>query len=231
MNRNEPVIYNCINNIPLFEILNKKQKDFVFKYVKHKSFKAGETIYIPGEQADSLYIISSGKIRIYRLSLNGKEQLIRLLIPGEFTGELALFKKGEYEAYAEALVDTNICTINHHDFKNILVDYPEIATTMLSELSNRLSDSEQQTAWITTKTVRERLIHYLARSASLDKNKTCVIDFNIAKKDLASYLGTTPETLSREWTKLESEGIIKQLSKNKIMLIGLNIDFNACNIL
>lgn len=230
MSINKPKIYNCINKIPLFEMLNSVQKDYIFKQVKHIHFKAKEIIYSPGQQASSLYIISSGKIRIFRLAENGKEQLIRLLIPGEFTGELALFKKGEYEAYAEALTETDICKIDHQNFKEILLKYPEIATSMLKVISNRLSDSEQQTAWISTKTVRERLIYYFVRSAHLNNNLTSIINFNITKKDLASYLGTTPETLSREWTKLEAEGIIKQLSKDKILLIDLNNNINAWKI-
>lgn len=214
-----------INQIPIFNILNEEQKNYVLTLVEYKSFKAGEAIYTPGAKANSLYILNSGKIRIYRLSESGKEQLLRIIIPGEFTGELALFKEGIYEAFAEALEDVKICMIHHDKFKNLLLKFPTVSTKMLEILANRLSNSEEQTAWISTESVRDRLIHYLFRSSYLNENKETIVELLMPKKDLASYLGTTPESLSREWTHLIEKGIIKNVSKNKIKLIGVNIDY------
>ncbi|MFA5692598.1 MAG: Crp/Fnr family transcriptional regulator [Acholeplasmataceae bacterium] len=221
---------NCIHHIPLFRVLNEDEKNSVFDFVYTKKYKAGELIYRPNEKASSIYIVSSGKIRIYRLAENGKEQLLRILIPGDFTGELALFKEGIYEAYAESIEDTTLCMINHYDFKKLLTKYPLLSTKMLEVLANRLSSSEEQTAWIATETVRDRLIHYLSRIAPLNNEHEKIINLNITKKDLASYLGTTPESLSREWTKLENENIIKQLNKKKVKLIGFSFELNSCII-
>src|SRR5690554_2465358 len=139
---------NCIDQIPIFDILNHEQKHYVSSLVEQRSYKAGQTIYIPGDEANSLYIVSSGRIRIYRLSESGKEQLLRIVIPGEFTGELALFKEGIYEAFAEALDDVTICFIHHDSFNKLLKEFPMISVKMLEVLANRLSISEEQTAWI-----------------------------------------------------------------------------------
>jgi|SRR5690625_918907 len=217
---------NCVSQIPLFDVLNNEEKDFVHSFVIHKTFKAGETIYSPGEIANSIYIISSGKIRIYRLSENGKEQLVRMLVSGEFTGELALFKEGIYEAFAESLEDTTICMIRHNDFKKILLKYPLISTKMLEVLANRLSTSEEQTTFISTETVRDRLIHYLSRMQ--DSNNELTLD--ITKKDLASYLGTTPESLSREFTKLINDKTLSLINKNTYKLHGFNLNIKPCKI-
>ncbi|MFA7436152.1 MAG: Crp/Fnr family transcriptional regulator [Bacilli bacterium] len=216
---------NCIDQIPIFDILNHEQKHYVSSLVEQRSYKAGQTIYIPGDEANSLYIVSSGRIRIYRLSESGKEQLLRIVIPGEFTGELALFKEGIYEAFAEALDDVNICMIHHNSFKNLLLKFPRVSIKMLQVLANRLSSSEEQTAWISTESVRDRLIHYLVRSSYLNPNKEMIVKLSLPKKDLASYLGTTPESLSREWTNLLDSGKIKNIEKNKIKLINLNINY------
>lgn len=222
---------NCIHHIPLFRVLNEEEKNSVFEFVYTKNYKANELIYQPNEKASSIYIVSSGKIRIYRLAENGKEQLLRILIPGDFTGELALFKEGIYEAYAQSIEETTLCMINHYDFKKLLTKYPLLSTKMLEVLANRLSTSEEQTAWIATETVRDRLIHYLSRIAPLNNQQEKIIKLDITKKDLASYLGTTPESLSREWSKLERENIIKQIGKNKIKLIGLFFELNSCIII
>lgn len=232
----ENVIYsedhtvNCVNIIPLFDILNNEQKNKIYNLVEHRNFKAGEIIYRPGDIAAAIHIVNHGKVRIYRLADNGKEQLIRMLVPGEFTGELALFKEGIYEAYAECLEDTRICMIHHRDFKNMLEKFPLLSTKMLEVLASRLSFSEEQAAWVATESVRERLIHFLIRSASLDKNNNILVTLTIKRKELASYLGTTPETLSREWTKLKNEGIIKEITKTLIKLVGLDMHRASCSI-
>lgn len=230
MHKVNPVTINCVDSIELFNTLTHEQRDLIFKLVEHRTYQMGQRIYSPGQMANSIHIISSGKVRIYRLADNGREQLIRMLIPGEFTGELALFKEGIYEAYAESLTDTRICMIHHRDFKNLLEKYPAISIKMLAIFANRLSNSEQQSTWLSTETAKERLIHFLIRSAVLDEMNIMVVHLSMAKKDLASYLGTTPETLSRQWTKLVNDGLIHQTSRNVVKLIGVDIDFSSCKI-
>lgn len=211
---------SCLDEVPLFHSLTNEQKIQLYSSVFHKHFERGETIYRPGDVADSLYVMNSGKIRIYRLSDTGKEQLIRILLPGEFTGELALLKEGIYEAYAEAIDPVKVFSIRHKDFMRLLLDFPEISVKMLKVLAGRLGSSEQQTAWVTTETVRNRLIHFLLRSQQT-KNHLQLVELGMSKKNLASYLGTTSESLSRELTRLENEGAIAEIGHGVIQLIDL----------
>lgn len=215
---------NCIHKIPIFNNLSPEQKHYVASLVQQKKYKSGQTIYIPGEKANALYIVNSGRIRIYRLSESGKEQLLRIIISGEFTGELALFKEGVYEAFAEAIDDVTICFIHHDSFKKLLKEFPMISVKMLEVLANRLSISEEQTAWISTESVKDRLIHYLVRSSYINDKSKRVVALTLPKKDLASYLGTTPESFSREWTNLVEQGKIQPLSKNLIKLVKIDIE-------
>lgn len=213
-------VSSCLDGVPLFQSLTTDQKTHLHSSVFHKRFEKGETIYRPGEVADSLYVLNSGKIRIYRLSDTGKEQLIRILLPGQFTGELALLKEGYYEAYAEAIEPVAICSIRHSDFMNSLVEHPSISVTMLQVLAGRLATSELQTAWVTTETVRDRLIHFLLQSQQ-PTNGLPIVDLGMTKKNLASYLGTTSESLSRELTRLEKEGAIAEVGYGLIQLLAL----------
>lgn len=208
----------CICAVPLFQSLTSEQKEQIHSLIHHKHYSRGETIYRPGETAESLYVLQSGKIRIYRLSESGKEQLIRIVMPGEFTGELALFKKGFYEAFAEAQTDCSICAIKHNDFRELLMQYPATSIEMLAVIANRLGTSEQQTAWATTETVKERLLHFLASSVDSDESEP-VVELKMAKKDLASYLGTTSESLSREIAHLEKENKIEEIAYGKFKLL------------
>jgi len=221
---------NCIDGLELFNTLSKMQHELIFKLVVHRTYHEGERIYSPGEKANAIHIISRGKVRIFRLAENGREQLIRLLLPGEFTGELALFKEGVYEAYAESLETTRICMIHHDDFKELLKSYPTISIKMLNVLADRLSISEQQSTWMSTETSKERLIHYLTRTATLNHKGEYIVKLPMAKKDLASYLGTTPETLSRQWTALKKDGVISQPSRHIVKLKSAHLTETVCKL-
>lgn len=226
--KSHPHTYNCGNTqqccisiVPLFKSLTAEQMEQIHPLIQHKRYSKGETIYRPGETAESLYVLSSGKIRIYRLSESGKEQLIRIVPTGEFTGELALFKKGFYEAFAEALTDCHICAIKHTDFRQLLMQYPSTSVDMLATIAERLGSSEQQTAWANTETVKDRLLHFLLSLVDTEE-KNPVVELKMAKKDLASYLGTTSESLSRELTHLEKENLIEEIAYGKFKLTNCN---------
>ncbi|SEK17997.1 CRP/FNR family transcriptional regulator, anaerobic regulatory protein [Carnobacterium iners] len=211
----------CLSNVPLFQSLTTEQMKKIYLLIHHKYYSQGETIYRPFETADSLYMLKSGKVRIYRLSDTGKEQLIRMVDQNEFTGELALFKKGIYEAFAQALTDCCVCAIKHEDFRELLLQYPKISIEMLSTISQRLGASEQQTTWATTETVRDRLLHFLISLVDSTQEEP-IVELKMAKKDLASYLGTTSESLSRELARLEKDNIIKKVACGKIKLLALS---------
>lgn len=210
----------CIHAVPIFQSLTAEQMGKIHSLIHRKQFLHGEMIYRPGETADSFYFLKSGKLRVYRLSDTGKEQLVRMVNQNEFTGELALFKKGVYEAFAQAQSDCSICAIKHEDFRELLLEHPSISIEMLGAITKRLGTSEQQTAWATTETVRNRLLHFLM-SLVVSTEKEPIVELNMAKKDLASYLGTTSESLSRELTWLEKEKVIKEIAYGKFKLLNI----------
>lgn len=212
--------FYCIDRLPLFNSLTEAQIEALKPLMHLKSYTHGEMLYSPGQKADSFYIVKSGIVRVYRLGDTGKEQLLRMVSSGEFTGELAFFKEGFYEAFAEAKTDCCIWAIKHSDFRQLLIQYPEISIKLLSIITERLSSSEQQTAWATTETVKERLLHFLM-SLVHSKEPEPIVELQMAKKELASYLGTTSESISREWTHLVKENRIVEISYGKIKLLNV----------
>ncbi len=211
---------SCIFLVPIFNHLEAGQMAEIMEVVKSVSYKKGEIIYRAGDQSNALYIVSKGKIKIYRLSESGREQLVRILFPGDFTGELALFNETIHEAYAEAMEDTNICMITRSDLQKLLIRFPSISLKILSVLAKRLESSEKQATRFATEKVETRLALFLAEFA--DKELSDEITLPMSKKDLASYLGTTPETLSRKLAELEDAGYIVQLTKKKIKILDLD---------
>ena len=126
-----------------------------------------------------------GKIRIYRLSESGKEQLVRILSPGDFTGELALFNQSIHDSYAEAMEKTNVCTIKGSDIQKILLKYPSIALKILGEFSRRLEKSEKQTTLFATEKVERRIAIFLSEYIDNNEGESMEVTLPMSKKDLA----------------------------------------------
>lgn len=212
---------SCVSLVPIFNHLEKSQMEEIMSVTHSISYKKGEIIYRAGDQSDSLYIVNKGRVRIYRLSESGKEQLLRILKPGDFTGELALFNDTIHEAYASAMVDTSVCTVKRVDFQNLLIKYPTIALKVMAEFSTRLEKAEKQTTRLATEKVDTRIALFLAECIEEDSRNN-EITLPMSKKDLASYLGTTPETISRKLLEFETLGYIKQISNKKIKILELD---------
>lgn len=209
---------SCVSLVPIFNHLKDSQMNEIMKVTKAVTYKKGEIVFRAGDQSDSLYIISRGKIKIYRLSESGKEQLLHILASGDFTGELALFSESIHESYGEAMINTDICMIVRSDLQKYLLKYPSISLKILSELSRRLENIEKQTTRFATDTVETRIALFLIETVE-NNNQKMEFTLPMSKKDLASYLGTTPETVSRKLAALEDEKYIQQLPHRKIKIL------------
>ena len=214
---------HCVRLVPIFNHLPDTEMDKIGASARKRVLDKGEHLFRAGEKDDTLYIIHRGRVRMYQLTESGKEQLVRILNPGDFTGELAIFQPGQvHENYAEALQRTEVCLIHQNDLQQYLHEYPEIAIKILSEMSRRLKESEKQTAQVAVESVENRIISFLANLVDEDSGNSPVVTLPMTKKDLASYLGTTPETISRKFTRLERLGLIEQLPKRKIKIPDLD---------
>ncbi len=213
---------SCVSLVPIFNHLEDEQMEEITEVIRSKSFKKGEIIYRAGEQSDSLYIVSNGRIRIYRLSESGKEQLVRFLNPGDFTGELALFSEAVHEAYAQAAEKTEVCLITRADLQKFLMKYPSISLKLLEEFSNRLEQSEKQTTRVSTEKVETRLALFLAECIESQGARPLEFTLPMSKRDLASYIGTTPETISRKLAEFEDAGYIRQKPQRRIEVLDLD---------
>ncbi|MFL2122878.1 Crp/Fnr family transcriptional regulator [Marinilactibacillus psychrotolerans] len=211
----------CIRLVPIFNHLEESSMDRIARKAHTNHYQKGEFLFRSQEKDDALYIVNRGKVRIYRLSDSGKEQLVRILNPGDFTGEWTLFNPDAvHEEYAEATRDTSVCMIQ--DVQEFLKEYPAISLKLLGEMSQRLESSERQTAQVAVESVITRLVLFLAENVEPEMGNSPTITLPMAKKDIASYLGTTPETISRKFVELEDEGLIQQLSGKRIKIQDLD---------
>lgn len=211
--------HSCIRQVPIFNHLDDSIMDLIGDRVRSKEFDKGEFLYHAGDINNDLYIINRGAVKVYRIVESGKEQLIRMLNPGDFVGEWSLFNPGSVqEDYAQAVKKTQVCMLKQEDLQGFLTQYPNISLKILSEMSQRLERSEKQTTHVSTEQVGTRLALFIADQVEGQAVNEVVVELPLSRKDIASYLGSTPETISRKFKELEEEGLITQLSPRKILI-------------
>lgn len=206
---------NCITIVPIFNTLTEKEMLEVAAITTAKTFNKGEIIYWAGDTTEILYVIHTGRVKISRLGLNGKEQVIRVLGPGEFMGELSLFNPVANTDNAEALETSSMCIIEGKKLKDLMKKYPAIAFKIIEEISARLEKAEKLIEDINLYTVEQRLAQALV-SLSEDKKE---INLKMTKGDFASQIGMSQETLSRRLTAFQEQGLIKLKGQRGIIVL------------
>lgn len=207
----------CVRTVPIFNHLSDEQLHEVMQVVHSNLYQTGEHIFRADQETVGLYIVHSGKVRLYRLNEQGKEQLVRLLLPGDFTGELALFLDQAHDVYAEVIEAGQVCRINKADVSALLKRFPNIALALLTRLAQRLDEAEHNAQQVATESVEQRLVNFLSRLITTEE-RPYRLTLPMKRKDLAAHLGTTPETVSRILKRLEREGKLVAKGHKTLMI-------------
>lgn len=205
----------CIARVPIFSNLTYEEMVEIALLTTHREYKKGETIYLAGEKVQSLYVVNQGKVKISKISEAGKEQIIRIIGPGEFMGELSLFSHFPLNHNAEALESTKVCIIDGQKLKTIINSRLSIAVKIIEELSKRLQKAENLIESLGLHDVEQRVADILLQLA----NDQGEIYLSISKKDLAAHIGMSQETLSRRLSAFQEMGLIKQVGQRKIFIL------------
>ena len=199
-------ISRAIKSCPLFAGLHKKEHDEIVGISELRRLEGGRQIFSEGDSALNFYIVADGKVRIYKLSSSGREQTLMSPPPGASIAEAALFADGTYPAYAEAQSDAELVSIEKDRFMELLKSRPQLAVNMIALLSQRLKGFAHKIEQLSLMGVVPRLAEYIVQNSG---SKT-EFGLEISKGDLASLLGTVPETLSRAFAKLKVGGYISE---------------------
>ncbi len=186
----------CVSRVPIFAGLSADDQERVAGLARPVHLSEGEVASSPGSAA-LLMVVHTGRLRISRLSTDGAQQLIRVLGPGEFTGETAVLSGRGPGDYAIALGDSKLCVFHHNDLAALIREHPEIGMRMLTAVAARLSETEDRLNALTTRGVKSRLADYLLGLPRTRRDHADLVTLPLAKKDVASLLDTTPESLSR----------------------------------
>jgi len=211
--------------VPIFSTLNAEEINRVVNLIIRKRYSRGEMIILEGSHLDSLIIINSGKVKAFRNTFEGKEQIIYIFSQGDFFGEKNLLINQNAQYNVEALEVTHVCTIKKDDFKKLLREYPEIGLKIIEELCSRLERLENAVESMGTKNAEERVNEVLlefARKYGKESQNGIIVELPLSREGIANYIGVARETVSRKMNLLQEEGIIEMVGNKKVII--RNID-------
>jgi CRP/FNR family transcriptional regulator len=195
----------------LLSSLSQPELQMLAARTVRKLFSSGELLFSEGEPCNGLHIIARGKVRIFKSSISGREQVLSMNTPGESVAELPVFDGGPFPASAVATEDTEIAYISRRDFQAYCMEHPDVALKVLQVVGTRLRHLVGIIEELSFTTIRQRLISTLLKLAQSEGRKTIRgIEFQLpsSHQELANQLGTVRELISRNLMRLQAEGLL-----------------------
>ena len=212
----------CAKNIDIFSTLSHEELLKIVNMTEHKSFKENDVLCREGEKSDKLFLIREGRVKICKITKEGKEQIVYVLSKGDFFGENNLFTSDNISNFsAYAITDAKVCILKKENLEGILLKNPEISLKIIQEMANRINSAENLAQTLATRDVEVRLATVLIEFMNKygQKNEEGIyIKLPLNREQMANYCGITRETVSRRLSKFDKMGIIK-LKGNKGLII------------
>ena len=192
--------------IPLFAGLSREQIAALARIGIRRTCRKGEHLFAEGDAGSGFYVVLSGRVKIFKVSAEGKEQILHFVGPGESFGEVSVFTGQGFPADAVTGAATTLCFFPRADFTALIRSDPTLALNMLAQLSRRLRQFAGLIEDLSLKEVPGRLAKHLLYLSGREGDGQLELD--ISKGQLASLLGTIPETLSRILAKMNRQGLL-----------------------
>jgi CRP/FNR family transcriptional regulator len=203
--------------ILFFKGLSEEDLEEIQRIATERTYQRHQIIFSDGEEGRGFFLIAAGSVKVFKMSPDGKEQILHILGPGEPLGQVAVFAGASFPANAQAISPSRLLFLPRRDFVALIEKRPSLALNMLAILSNRLREFTLQIENISLKEVPARLASYLLY-LSEERKGADQLRLTISKAQLASIIGTIPETLSRILGRMSSLGLI-QVKGREIWLL------------
>jgi len=205
----DPDLIDELRLVPHFRGLPPDLMEAVASGAKRVSCASGQAIFREGEPVHAFYLVSRGAVRVYRLSPDGREQVLHHLGEGHTFAEAAVLTMSRYPAHAVAASGgTELIEIGAEGFRALFRGEPRLSAAMVASLSTWLISLTERVEELSLASASARLAHYLLRLPSSVEDGGVLVELPLAKKELAAYLAITPETLSRLLRRWQDAGVV-----------------------
>lgn len=213
---------SCITTVPVFKGMKESDLQQLRKVTRSRNFPKGSFIFREGERSETLFVVNEGLIKLTKNSAEGKEQIVRLLFPGDFFGLFSLLRDEKHYMNAEATQQTVICSIEKKDFLKTMENNSVLSYRFLLAVNDRLYEADESVGNLSLMEVEQRLARALLLFHDKLQIKNEAFTLPITKKDLASFIGTTPESISRKLLSFVSKKLIHMDGQRRIKILELD---------
>ncbi len=200
-----------LKRVPLFSDLSDQEFAFLTARVVQRKYAAGEIVFTEGSPCLGLYVVESGNVRIFKSSASGREQVLSIDGPGGSIAELPVFDGGAYPASAQAITASTLLFFSRQDFQSLCLQHPGVSLKVLRVIGGRLRRLVNIIEELSFTTVRHRLAAVLVRLAKVEgvpSDDGIEFTLPVNNNELAAQIGTVRELVSRNMSRLQSEGLI-----------------------
>ncbi len=198
--------------VPIFSDLPKGELDKIEKIGARKHYEKNEVILVEEEAGNALFVIITGKVKVSRTSGDDREVILTILSDSDFFGEMAILDGLTRSAAVTAIEKTELFLIQRNDFLNLLKNYPDVAITLLQELTKRLRAADMKIKALSLKDAEGKVatvILQLADDIGKIRQGRVEIEKIPMQQDLANMAGTSRETISRTFHSFAKKGLIE----------------------
>jgi len=211
-----------LRRCPLFAGLKEEDLKRIRAIASLRQIEKREVLFSDGEETKGFYVILSGRVKLFKVSPEGKEQILHIVSAPDAFAEAALFLEGTYPAFAEAMTDCQLLYFPKRDFIQLIEKNPQLSINMIVTLSHYLKRFASLIEELSLKEVSSRIAKYiidLSMKSSKEGKSPKEVELDLSKTQLALKLGTISETLSRTLAKMRAKKII-DVRKNKIIILN-----------
>lgn len=222
-----------LKSCDLFAQLTPEQVERLESRARLRKFARGSLIYLPTDRGDSVFLLTSGRVKIYHITSEGKQALLAIIDPGELFGELAMLDAGQREEFAETMEASTVVLIPGDEIRRLMEESPQLSMGVTKLMGLRRRRVERRLKSLLFRSNRERLIHLLLELVEKYAQpcpEGLKIGIKLSHQDLASIIGSTRETVTVVLGELQTEGslIIKRrqiiLTRPKQLAAGIGAD-------
>lgn len=197
-----------LKSCALFEQLAPEDAALLESRARARTFERKQLVYVPDNQADSLLVVTSGRIKLYHITPEGRESILALIEPGEVFGELCLLDTAPRDEFAEAMAKTQIILIPGDVVRQLMEQRPRLALSVTKLIGLRRRRLERRMKALLFRSMRERLVHVLLDLASQygqPMSDGLRINIRLSHQELANMIGSTRESVTVLLGELQSE--------------------------
>jgi CRP/FNR family transcriptional regulator, cyclic AMP receptor protein len=212
---------NVLRSVPLFSGLSRSQLESILAVSQTREFPKDTLLFREGDRGDSLYLVISGRVKAVLLAEDGRELILAFLGPGELFGEMALFDPEERRtATVISAEQSSLLILSGKQFMGLLMENPAIALSLLHTLTRRLKDTGIRIANLIFLDTYSRVGGYLLKMAEQQGRRLAdgsLVLTRPPQQEIAHFIGSSRETVSRALRELEHQGLIRMIGKKIIL--------------